>query len=75
MSAATDADLVIAAITDAGEPLTLTEAGHAAVLPRWRAYKGVQFGLSAEPPTLTYARVGAQFLIDIVVVDLGAVEA
>jgi hypothetical protein len=62
MTTLDDALAIREAIQDAGRPLTLTEAGHAASITRWRAYKAVRLGVGAGG--FTYVRVGAHWRID-----------
>ena len=62
MTTVDDAIAIRDAITAAGRPLTLTEAGHECSITRWRAYRAMRLGVDAGG--LTWVRSGAHWVID-----------
>lgn len=62
MTTIEDAAAISTAIENAGRPLTLTEAGHAARISRFRTWRAVRSGVG--DGTFTYVRVGSRWLID-----------
>jgi hypothetical protein len=67
MTVVDDALAIRQAVIDAGEPLTLTEAGHATSMTRWRSYRATKYGV--QEGGLSYVRDGAHYKIDNELVD------
>jgi hypothetical protein len=64
MARAEDTQAIVDACAALG-PLTLTEAGHAARISRWRAYVAIRAGVNAQPdPLLVWTRVGPFWKVD-----------
>jgi hypothetical protein len=64
MARAEDTQAIVDACATLG-PLTLTEAGHAARISRWRAYVAIRAGVNAQPdPLLVWVRVGPFWKVD-----------